>query len=130
MTISVGSGLSEVEPVGDRQCHGVNLLTTSHHTLLRTREGTCLLSQSHSVLQAAGNFHPSGLPLGVSGNNNIGSARQRPANTVIGLAAHQDRLAHSHRLKVLEVFRQMPGQLIISTNNTIAADCHYQGDFH
>jgi len=63
-----------------------------------------------------------------AGQDDVGSAGQRPADRFVGLSAHQDRVTHGQRLEALQVRRQPPRQLIATADDVIFRHCDH--DFH
>ena len=66
------------------------------------------------------------LPVGVAGDDDVLPAGKRPADRVEGLAAHDDRAAERDALEVGQVFRQVPGQLVVDADAAPGVD----GDDH
>ena len=68
--------------------------------------------------------------LQVSGDYDIRTTRQRPANGLESLASHNNRLAHGQAFEVPHVGRQVPRQLVVSPDNTIFRHRRNDGDNH
>ena len=57
-------------------------------------------------------------------DDDIRPARQGPADALPGAPAHQHRVAQREQFEVLEIKRQMPGQLALAANHAIFGGSH------
>ena len=66
-------------------------------------------------------------PRRIAGDDDIAPSRQRASDRVESLAAHDDGLAEGHALEVGQVFRQVPGELVVYPDAAPGVDGHDQG---
>jgi hypothetical protein len=56
---------------------------------------------------------------GFAGDDDVGPVRQRATEAIEGLAAHEDELAGGEFLEPLEIFGQVPGDLVVAPDDAI-----------
>ncbi|MCY1356125.1 hypothetical protein D9M69_425670 [compost metagenome] len=109
----------EVEAVGPGKALGIELGAADQHQLRSAcvaRPGVGALDGS---FQAGEDFRAFQHQSFLATDHQVEPARQRAAKGVPGLAPHDDRLAEGHGLEVLEVRRQVPGQLVVAADHAV-----------
>lgn len=89
-----------------------------------------MLGALQSILEAAEGFGTLQAQVWLAADHQIQPPRERSTEGIPGLAAHDDRLAERHGLKVLEVSRQMPGHFIVEADDAVLrqGSDHGEGD--
>jgi hypothetical protein len=93
----------QVDSIGIWQYLAVKLGPANDHDLF------LFAGSLHGGLDGVHNYTAIRCIARVAGDHDIGSAGQGAADGLIGLAAHQDWLAHGGLPEMLQVSRQVPG---------------------
>src|SRR5262249_9125591 len=65
----------------------------------------------------------------IAGDDNIRAIGKRPAQRLVGLAPHDDRLADGFFLKLLEIARNLPRQIAVLAHHSVFGNGDDEGDF-
>ena len=117
----------EIEPVRLRQGQGIDLRPAHHHGFVLPFDEGHVLRQGHRLVQGRHYLGSLRLKIRLASNHDIGTTRERLAQGIPGLAAHDHWLAKGDLLEVLEVVGQIPGQLVVTPDDTVTGLGHHQG---
>lgn len=112
----------QVQAIGLRQAQLVELRAADQHQLFGilftgpgVGTGDCLFQGGEHL----GTFQAQ---VRLATDDDVEAPRQGPAERVPGLATHDDRLAQGQCLEVLEVRRQVPGQLVVAADDAVVRE--------
>src|SRR5690606_10952959 len=78
-----------------------------------------LLPNLNRLIQRPDDTRPGRIVISLACDNDVQPARQRPADTLPGLASHDDRLAHGDRLEALQVGGKSPRHIAVPTDHSV-----------
>ena len=92
----------------------VQIRATDDHQFFRLARGL------DGLVQGMDHGRAFGLVVPVPADDDMGPARQQPGKGFPGSASHDHGFAHGHRLEMLQICRQMPGQPVVVTDDAVA----------
>ncbi len=115
---------SQKDGVNQLQGFLIDTLTADDKALLLLPAGVDRFGQT--ACDAA----PWNLQLRVSAKYNIETSRQCVADGFMGFSSHDHRMAHGDLLEMRQFFRDVPGNSIVTADDSIAAHCSDKNEFH
>ena len=102
----------EIEAIGTGQRLGVDLGAADHEELLvGAEERRGFVERMHDA--AAGDFDP------LARDDHVGAVGQRPAERLVGLAAHDHGVARGEAPETPQVFGNVPEKAVVSADDAI-----------
>ena len=123
VALDLHAHVGDVEFVGKGHCLTVDLAAADHENLLLAR------AHCERTLERRGHLAPLNRELCIACDDNVAPTGQGTTDALIGLAAHNDRVAECHSLEVGEILGDVPGHSAARADDAILGNGHDEGDF-
>ena len=113
VAFDLGMNARQIEPAGFGQEQCVNLAAADDHDLLRIAGGAQRFGGRGDDIATIG------LEITSSRHDDILPTRQRPADRLPCSTTHDNRLTHREPFEPFQIFRDLPRQVAVPTDNVV-----------